>query len=621
MKAYLAKLIKPCDLIRRLFLSWLFSAVLEYLLLPGNVRGLQDLEGLAQMSFPRFVLLTLAGFCLFSALGLAWPTQKAERWGIAAGFVLLSILALSASFTWPFFSLCLLICAILVIYALKGMDNGGEIIYVKEKTNTAALSVVGLLAVGFAVFVSLWTVGRVLCFSTPTYDMGIFSQMFYSMKTSGFPITTVERDGALSHFLVHMSPTYYLLLPFYCIYPKPETLQVLQALVLASGAIPLWLLAARKNIPTWGRVLLCALLLFYPAYSGGTSYDIHENCFLTPLLLWLLYAMEKRSVSLAGIFALLTLGVKEDAAVYVAVAGLYWLIRALLRREDSFKKDIFTAVALIAAALGWFFAVTGYLATAGDGVMTYRYDNFIFDGSGSLLTVVKAVLLSPMKALFECVDPEKLSFIYLTMLPLLGLPLWTRRYERYLLLIPYILINLMSDYRYQHDIFFQYTFGSTAFLFYAAILNLSDMKWNPVRLGAAAMALAVCMGFFFQQVYPVGARYATQYEQYSDYYNYVRQTLDKIPEDASLATTTYYTTYLSGRDTLYDVKYCSKENLLSCEYVALHTTSETNYTRYAVNGENGCENLIRLLEENGYRIFAEAGNYLVIYVKGEQQVS
>ena len=618
MKAYLAKLIKPCDLIRRLLLSWLFAAVLEYWLLPGEIRGLQGLEGLVQMSFARLVLLTVAGLCLFSALSLVLPTKKAERWGIAAGFALLSLLALTASFTWPFFILCLVILTVLVIYAIKGFDRTMEIGHTEQKRNPFAISVAAVLAVGFVVFVSAWTVGRVLCLSSPTFDMGIFSQMFYSMKTTGLPVTTVERDGALSHFLVHMSPTYYLLLPFYCIYPKPETLQVLQALVLASAVIPLWLLAGRKNIPAWSRTLLCALLLFYPAYSGGTSYDIHENCFLTPLLLWLFYAMEKRKVSLVAIFSLLTLGVKEDAAVYVAVAGLYWFLRALLRREISFKKDLLTGFGMLAAALGWFFAATGYLAAFGDGVMTYRYDNFIYDGSGSLLTVVKSVLLSPMKALYECVDEEKLQFIMLTMLPLLGLPLFTRRYERYLLLIPFVLINLMSDYRYQHDIFFQYTFGSTAFLFYAAILNLSDIKWNGVRMGAAAMALAVCMGFFFQQIYPVGARYATQYEQYSDYYDYVRQTLDKIPQDASLATTTYYTTYLSNRSVLYDVKYCSREHLLSCEYVALHTTSEINYTQYAVNGENGCENLINLLEENGYHIFAEAGNYLAIYVKGLQ---
>ena len=613
MKNHLLKLINPADFMRRLILSWLLGAVMEYLLLPDALRSLQGLEGLAVMSMGRLLLITVALLCLFSALSLWWDTGKAERWGIAGAFVLLAVMALAASFSWAFLALCVLVTAVLVVYAIKGWNAAPCAIYEKKPTCYVSIGITAVLAVVFTLFVSAWTVGRVLCMSSPTYDMGIFSQMFYSMRTTGLPITTVERDGALSHFMVHMSPIYYLMLPFYCIYPKPETLQVLQAVVLASSVVPLWLLSGRKNLHSWQRVLLCGLLMFYPALSGGTSYDIHENCFLTPLLLWLFYAMERRSTGLTALFAVLTLCVKEDAAVYVAVAGLYLLVNGVLRRQG--RKTVLTGAGVLVGALVWFFAVTGYLAAYGDGVMTYRYDNFIFDGTGSLLTVIKAVLLSPMKALFECVDAEKLSFIFLTMLPLFGLPFITRRFERFLLLIPYVLINLMSDYRYQHDIFFQYTFGSTAFLFYMVVLNLADIKLDRNRLIALAGALVLCVIPFFRQVYPVGIRYPQQYEQYKDYYTYVRQTLDKIPEDASLAATTYYTTYLCDREVLYDVKYCSTEHLLSCQYVALHTTSAINYTRYAVNGENGYENLVKLLEENGYTIYAKAGNYLVIYVK------
>lgn len=615
MQKHLSRIFEPAALFRRLILSLLLAAVIEYMLLPADLRVLQSLGGLSEMSLSRLVLITVAGLCLFSAIGLWEETAKTERWCIVAAFALLALLALAASFSWAFFILCLLVLVALVVYAITGWDKRECLAYVKKRKDPICIAITGLLAVGFIVFVSAWTVSRVLCFSTPTYDMGIFSQMFYSMRTSGQPITTVERDGPLSHFMVHVSPIYYLMLPFYCLYPKAETLQVLQAVVLASSVIPLWLLAGRKNLPSWQRMILCALLLFYPALSGGTSYDLHENCFLTPLILWLFYALERRSLGLTALFAVLTLCVKEDAAVYVAVAALYWIVKTALRREDGYKKDLFTGLGMLLTAVCWFFAVTGYLAEHGDGVMTYRYDNFIYDGSGSLVTVIKAVLLSPMKALYECVDPEKISFIGLTLLPLLGLPFFTRKFERFLLLIPYVLINLMSDYQYQHDIFFQYTFGATAFLFYITVLNLADIKLELVRFAAFAGAMILCVSAFFQNVYPVGTRYPQQYEDYKDYYDYVRQTLDKIPEGASLAATTYYTTYLCDRDVLYDVKYCSTENLLSCQYVALHTTSSINYTKYAVNGEGGYENLAAILEENGYTVFATAGNYLVIYVK------
>ena len=231
MKNHLLKLINPADLVRRLLLSWLMAALVEYLLLPAPLRSLQGLAGLAEMSLVRVLFITAAGVCLFSAIGLWEDTGKAERWCIVATFALLSLLSLAASFSWAFLILCVLVLAVLTVYALMGWNNKPMETYVQKRPDVACIVVTGLLAVGFTVFVSFWTVSRVLCFSTPTYDMGIFSQMFYSMRTTGLPITTVERDGPLSHFMVHVSPIYYLMLPFYCLFPKAETLQVLQAVV------------------------------------------------------------------------------------------------------------------------------------------------------------------------------------------------------------------------------------------------------------------------------------------------------------------------------------------------------------------------------------------------------
>jgi len=453
-------------------------------------------------------------------------------------------------------------------------------------------------------------------FSTPSYDFGLFSQMFHYMKTKGLPLTTLERDGLLSHFAVHVSPIYYLMLPFYCLFPKPETLQVLQAAVLASAVIPLWLIGKAKGLSGLQRMLLCAILLLLPAYAGGTSYDIHENCFLTPLILWLFYGIERKSIPITAVAAVLTLMVKEDAPVYVAVIALYLLVKALLRGKNADRKELLTGGALLAVSLVWFFAVTGYLAKSGDGVMTYRYNNFMYDGSSSLFTVIKAVIMHPMKTLFECVDKEKLSFIGFSFLPLLGLPLFTRRYERYFLLIPYVLVNLMSDYRYQHDIFFQYTFGANAFLIYLTAINLADLKIDKVRLAGFALAVLACGICFGKTVVPKAKTYPELSKTYAAYYAGIRNALDTIPEDASVAAPTFYTTYLSQRDILYDIRYCSKEHLLETEYVVLKVSSSGDYKNYATGKQNnGYENLVELLEANGYTRYSNYGEILVIYHK------
>ena len=231
-----------------------------------------------------------------------------------------------------------------------------------------------------------------------------------------------------------------------------------------------------------------------------------------------------------------------------------------------------------------------------------------------MLTVIEAVLLNPMKAVQECLKAEKLEFIAMTLLPLLGLPLLTRRYERYILLIPYVLVNLMPAHQYQYNIYFQYVFGSAALLLYLTIVNLADIRENWQRMAALGTALALSMACFGVTVLPKGISYPKQCLDYADFYSGVSSTLAEIPADASVSATTFYTVMLSQRDILYDVRYCSLEHLLSTEYVALNVKSTSDYKKYNTDGKNnGFANLTLLLEENGYVPFRQYGSNLVIY--------
>lgn len=453
MNSRIRALFTTPDLIRRILLSWLTSVTIAYCVIPRSLQNLQSLDALQQMWLPAVLAMCVIFFALLCVLAYFRDTTELERWFFVPIFSILAFFSLRSSFSVPFFIVCLLTLAFLFIFAIYGWNPTGSYSIKPKKSHTAYIWILAILALAFTVFVSVWTVVRVLSYSTPTYDFGIFSQMFYNMKTTGLPMTTVERDGLLSHFHVHVSPIYYLLLPFYWLVPEPATLQVLQAVVLASALIPLWKICRCRNLNPGVSLILCVLLFMYPAYSGGTSYDIHENAFLAPLILWLFYGIERKNTILTILFSLLTLFVKEDAAVYVAVIGIYVFLNAVLHNDQNRRWGIKSGILIVIGSVIWFIQVTGFLASQGDGVMTYRYQNFMYDGSGSLISVIKSVILCPMKALYECVDQEKLSFIALTLLPLLGFPLFTRRYERFILLIPYILINLMSDYQYQHDIF------------------------------------------------------------------------------------------------------------------------------------------------------------------------
>ena len=336
----------------------------------------------------------------------------------------------------------------------------------------ALCCVAGILAVG--------TVCKVRTHSYATFDFGIFAQMFENMRKTGLPLTTVERNRPLSHFAVHFSPVYYLWLPFYMLFPHPETLQILQVLTVFSAAFPLWRLARRRGLSETVSAGLLLLLALYPAFTTGCLYSVHENKFLLPLLLWLFDAVERHSIPGIAVSAVLVLSVKEDAFVYLFFLGLFLLLRAARQRR---LREAVCGASLIAGGLAWFFAASAFLKAGGEGVMTWRYANFDYLGTGSLFTVIRSVFLNPLQVISEAFKAAKIPFVLFTLLPLLPLCFCGRRWERLILFGPYLLVNLMADWPYQQSVFFQYHYGSCAFLFYLAILDLSDICPRPNPFG------------------------------------------------------------------------------------------------------------------------------------------
>ena len=117
-----------------------------------------------------------------------------------------------------------------------------------------------------------------------------------------------------------------------------------------------------------------------------------------------------------------------------------------------------------------------YINRFGDGAMINRFDNYISDKRLGLASMFKTILVNPAYVLSQIAVEDKILFFLEMLLPLGFLPLMTKQWQRLTLLIPFVLINLMSNYKYQHSIFFQYTYGSGALLFYLAMINLRSLN-------------------------------------------------------------------------------------------------------------------------------------------------
>lgn len=581
----------------RLLSAWCLTAVFFNI---GSGADFEELSAYSGIGIGLFAVVFVLVFAVISLFGFL-SEKKEKRFDLfvlPVCFGCFAFLTVLQAENYYFAFLMSALAAMIVFY----FNSKGRL---KLKAPVSSLKKWGLIILiiaGFSAVSGIIGVLRYKTFSTPNYDFGIFCQMFYNMKESLRPVTTCERDGLLSHFAVHISPVYYLLLPFYFIAPSPVTLQLGQTFVLASSVIPLALIAKKYGLSNSKTVFLAALFMFHPAIISGTGYDLHENCFLLPLLLWMFWAYEtERDVPML-VFALLTLTVKEDAAIYI----LFFAVYVFLGRRNTLS-----AAVLFFFGAAYFLFALYMLKTYGNGVMSDRYKNYLPNG-GTLFDMIKVILADPAYVFGQLLldnnggYADKIMFILQLFVPFAFLPFATKKLSNLLLLLPMVLMNLMTVYLYQYDIGFQYHFGVLAFIAYLSVINLSAVSDSSARNFLAA-GLCASLILFTVAGIPRMNYYLNKYSTGKADYQIMNEALDEIPDDASVICSTYLLPRLSSRAEVYEDWY--HDNTVETDYVILDTRydCEKYYELYTglgytnekeITGENGRRLMLILTKEN-----------------------
>ncbi len=452
---------------------------------------------------------------------------------------------------------------------------------------------IGLLI--FAISATV-TVLRYQTFSTTTFDFGIFSQIFESMKRDFSMKTTLERNIILSHFAVHFSPIFYIMLPIYMIFPRPETIQIIQAVMVALPIIPITMLA--KHYKMSDKQILCinALFALYPATIQGTFYDFHENCFLTFLLLMAIYAVEKKKNIMLGIFMLLTFMVKEDAAIYIAVIGLYFLFS---------KKDKKRGIIMMAVAIAAFFIEVYVVKSFGLGILDDRFANLYKNENGSMAQIIPAILGNPAYIISQIIgndvdyDMDKVRYSIIMLVPF-AVPMFSvaKKYSRLILLLPFLLLNFVTTYAYLHEITFQYNFGNIALIIYLIIMNVSDLPKEKRRVTLWTSLICVII-LFVGLTLPEFSYYTSKVKNQKIIVDQLDEGVAKIDKNSSVAVAGgYVSAKLYKNKEVYDIYHMDEE------------ARETIGTDYIVVDEHlGIEDELRNVVNNAVK----AGNYKKIY--------
>ncbi len=331
-----------------------------------------------------------------------------------------------------------------------------------------ALEITLFMAIGYAIVLSLYMIGRNATFATHAEDLGIMDQVLWNtihghfmIETICNPVTDVNCLGgssplATSRFAIHFEPILIPLSLLYLVWPSVNALLTLQAVVVASGAIPIWMLAARRLRNPWWGVAFAGLFLAYPPIIAALIDDFHPETLAATILLWAFYFLTARKYRALVICLGLALLCKETMTLDVMAIGLFV---ALIHRRWRLGLGITAAGALtllLALALMRIFSPLGHSPV-----------------SGRITYLLPALLNNPVSTVASLWhDPLRRSYLVKLLAPYGFLPLlapWIAA-----LALPSVALNFLSSDPLMHSGGYQYNTDIAAVLIVASI---DAMAW------------------------------------------------------------------------------------------------------------------------------------------------
>ena len=422
-------------------------------------------------------------------------------------------------------------------------------------------TVVLVSALGYALFMSFYFVRWHYKLRTHNFDLSINNNLIFGGLHGKFLESTVVFPTEPEKYLAnHAKFGTYLFLPIYALWPKPETLLVLQSFMLGFSALPLYGFARRHLSDAMAAVVALAFLCYYPMHSANFS-EFQNVPVATFFLFSLVWAAETRRWLICGLATAAALLLREDIPIGVAVIGGF----LLLSGYRSFPGFVIATV-----ALSYFVYLRFHVMDdAGEWWYPNMYKDLWADGEKGYKSVIKTLITNPLFVLNKLVVEKKLVYLLHLLVPVAFLP--ARRWYLWVAFVPGIFLTLLvTNYDPPTLFSFHYVMHWAPYLFLAVPLALESigksLDSGVVRMRAAAVTLA-CVSLVLTYNYGAFAARATSLKggyswidfgwepREAERYALLRGLVDMIPSDASVAATETVGPHVSSRVKMFTMRH------------------------------------------------------------------
>ena len=397
---------------------------------------------------------------------------------------------------------------------------------------------------------------RHLLLMSTGFDLGIYDQVAYLLSRGKAPISSYL---GFHHMGNHSAYSFYLLALPYLIYPSVYWLFGVQAVCLALGALPTWMLARQAGLSEGLASAMAAAYLLHPIVFNVNMFDFHPEVMALPVMLlalWLARADRRVGFCLALLFIL---GCKASLSITIATMGLWLLL---------FEKRRFFGVVALSCGITWFLLTTQWIIPTFSGAEAAALGRYKELGGDSVLEVAKNLFLKPDLVLGKVFSRASLQYLGLLFLPFVW-GLSPRSLKPLMVTIPLILINMLSANGSQRDLVHQYSLPILPFLLLAVIDSLAhgqgllrQRRWILIWALIVFLALAKY------------GRYHPEYTSQLDTWQASREALALIAPQEGVITDNWHAAQLSHRQfiQLFRGNQTFKTDLPKANYVLINVT-------------------------------------------------
>lgn len=320
-----------------------------------------------------------------------------------------------------------------------------------------------------------------MVFRTGRIDLGNMVQAVWNTLHGHFMEATSPAGTQVDRLGFHVDPFLLVFVPLFWIRSSPLFLPVVQALAVASAALPVFWLARKQLQSSRAGAHFAFAYLLYPATQFNTftsTSSFHSVAMAVPLVLYAVWFLDEDRLVAFSVVALVAFTTKEEIPLAVGCLGIWYAVR---KGRRQFGLSVF-AIGLAVTLFDFLWLIPHFSGSGGDPFVS-RYGSV----GGSPQGMAHKVATDPLAFVHTVATAHKALYLALLLVPFLGL--WLLEPLLLLGAAPDLAINLLSNHKDQTWISYHWTAGIVPFVVAASIFGASRLKRDGAQLSLGVLAV------------------------------------------------------------------------------------------------------------------------------------